>query len=226
MPDPRDRSQMLLLADDSAGYEPSDDVLAVPNGDYVPAQWDAGLQRIAEMRSAEYATGKYPKEEWYCLNGASVYDLVPDGATTEFEGRAVSEESLTEMVTGFSHQQSEREQDTEYGLTYGAMISLDNRYFGLALFFRDEAYSPYGAGIMEVHSVRQGSEMPIERTGTYAQIINMKADLFEDCWMKIIAEREMEHGEEQTLSLSVGRYYNQPYCYSPYGPIEWSSSNP
>ena len=44
--------------------------------------------------------------------------------------------------------------------------------------------------------------------------------------MKIIAEREMEHGEEQTLSLSVGRYSNQPYCYSPYGPIEWSSSNP
>lgn len=214
-PDPRNREHALALADTSGGEEPSDAVLAQENGDYVPAQWDSDLQRIAEIRAVEASLSFSHTRP----NGMSCFTVEINGTGSFCECLA----STYDAVYSLTMYRSERQDwiDGADAVTghYTAMISPSRRYYGIAG-FRD--VSGYGASSLEARGTLGGSTTPIGRSGVYTQIAELPVSMFDGAAMN--GNDAMKVGEAQTLEMLLKRGTKR--TFTPYEPVAWQSSDP
>ena len=215
-PDPRNRERNLALADLSGGENPSDEVLMQANGDYVPAQWDSDLQRIAEIRAVEMSVSFSHTRP----NGKSCFSLQINGTGSYNECLAYTNDAINSLYMYLGERQ--RWVEGSEGVTghYTAMISPSILYYGIAG-FRD--LSGYGGGAaLEASSRLGGSTTPIARSGNYTQIVELKTEFIDGA--KINGEEAMQVNDTQTLQMLL--QYGSYRTYLPYEPVTWESSDP
>ncbi|MBR3137621.1 MAG: InlB B-repeat-containing protein, partial [Clostridia bacterium] len=224
--DPRNTSRKLALSDYSGGEDPSDAVLAKPNGDYVPAAWSADLERCAEIRAVE----------------ASIYwaHTRPNGYSCfTVNSSIMNNENLAwnfSMLGGIQAWYEERADWVNHGSGqtghYTNIINPNIIRFGIAAFMNPNISTYYDAdyvtvamsGSMQALSINGA----INRSGRYVQRIEIQNGAVGN--VSLETQESIQVGQTQTVVANAEMSLAGVWTVQSIAPIAknvlWNSSDP